>query len=313
VTPPGGRAAGVALGLGAGALWALAFVGPAQVEPFGAAEITLGRFLVFGLCSVVVLVVRRHDPRRRLDRVDRARIVGLGLAGNTAFFLLLAAAVAVAGSAPVALVIGALPVAMAVVGNLHRRTVRWAAIAGPALVIAAGIAAAGWAAAVDAGGSSVWGLALAGAALASWLVYGLVGATYLASRPDTDTVLWTSLLGVGTVVTLPAVGLLVVLDGPDATPDLDAWVALVAWSVVLGVGSSWVATWMWSRASVVVPVALLGMLIASETVFAVLYAAIVAGRVPPVAQLVGAALIVGGVTWGARASRERVPVTAAPA
>ena len=153
-------------------------------------------------------------------------------------------------------------------------------------------------------GQFMAGVVLTLAAMALWAWYGLKNAGVLAERRDVSLVTWAALTGVGTLLALtpvlmfglsagwsmvPALG----LTGPDA-------LRLGAWSLVLGLLSSWVATWAWSIAARRLPVSLAAQLIVSETVFALMYGAAYRGSLPSWAEALGGALLLAGVVVALR-------------
>lgn len=304
----------VFFGLGAGALWGITFIAPAALGPFTALDLTVVRYLIFGVVSLIVLAVLKFNPFRKLDARGWWRIVGLGLAGNTLFYLAMSVGVVFAGSAPVALLIGTLPIALIVAGNLRRKTVRWRFLFGPVLVLVAGIAVTGAVAVSgsDLGGSLVMaGIAMAAVALLSWLAYGIVNAEYLEDNPATGIILWTSLTGLGTLVTLPPLAIAVAVLG-RAEPVLDGdWGILVFWGLLLGLGASWGATWLWNKASSGLSTTVLGLLLVSETVFAIFFVCLYELRPPSIAEVVSTVLIVAGVAWGLRATSRKTGVLSA--
>lgn len=311
----------VVFGLGAGAFWGLTFIAPVFLGPFTTLDLTVVRYLVFGVISVVALVVMRFNPFRRLDARGWWRIIGLGLSGNTLFYLALSSGVAFAGSAPVALIIGTLPIAMIVAGNFRRKTIAWRRLYGPIAVLAAGLAFTGVAAmseegAAASGGLIALGIALGLVAVFSWLAYGITNGEYLADNPGTGVILWTALTGLGTLITLPPLVLAAAAVGRTGPVVVgDVWV-LLFWGLVLGLGSTWAATWLWNKASSGLSTTVLGLLVVSQTVFAMIFVCLLESRLPSVAETVSILLIVLGVSWGlratspARAGRIRVETTA---
>ncbi len=311
--------AGIVLGAAAGALWALTFVAPTAVEPWGPFEITAVRFASFGLAAVAGLVVLRFNPFRRLDRAGWLRVCALGLLGNVLYYLLAGQAIQMTGPTPVALVLGTLPVGLAVIANLRRRSVPWGRLLPPLCVISVGIVVVTLGAAdADAGSTSTAaagvGMALAVVALLSWLAYAVLNAEWLTGsgrRAGIAPLEWTCLTGLGTLIVLIPVLAVAIAVRPDLlNPAPGASTAeLIAWGLAIGLASTWVATWLWNGASARLPTALLGYLIVSETLFAMAYDCIMAARAPTPAELGSAALILGGVVWGltAAGARRRPP------
>lgn len=293
-------------GLGAGALWGVTFIAPVFLGPFTTLDLTVVRYLIFGILSVAALVALRFNPFRRLDARGWWRIIGLGLAGNTLFYLALSSGVAFAGSAPVALIIGTLPIAMIVAGNLRRKTIAWPRLAGPITVLAAGLGFTGIAARDGGGGAPgplvPLGIMLGLVAVFSWLAYGIVNAEYLVDNPGTGVILWTSLTGLGTLITVPPLILAAAVVGrADAVNTGDIGV-LLFWGLLLGLGSTWAATWLWNKASSGLSTTVLGLLVVSQTVFAMIFVCLLESRLPTLAETVSILLIVIGVGWGLRAT-----------
>jgi hypothetical protein len=189
-----------------------------------------------------------------MTRRDWWRIIALGLLGNSLFYGLMSAGIVAVGAVPVALVFACLPLVMAAVGNYRRPAFAWRSVAGPFLLVAAGLtvntvtSVAGEIEGV--GPYPVLGFTLAALALLSWLVYGVWNSEYLTDHPLTKSVAWTSQLGLGTLITLPLIfGLDTLMHGHPPIPPTIGLPTLLTWCVILGLGSTWVATWLWSRAS----------------------------------------------------------------
>ena len=297
---------GALCALAACALWALTFVAPPLADASSNALTTV-RYLVFGVSSVAVLWVLRFNPFARLSRRDWWRVVALGFTGNTLCFALMSAGVLAAGPTPVAFVFATLPIALVVVGNVRRPTLTWRSLAAPIVLIVAGLTVTA-VATVTRGGDGegslpALGLSLAALALLSWLVYGTWNAEYLSDNRGTNLVIWASLTGVGTLVTLPLLAVAdLAIDGP---PDAGAGIParLIVWGLILGLGASWLATWLWGVASSRVTASVLGMLIVAETLFAVAYACVIERRPPSGGEVAAGTLTLAGVLWGLQAAR----------
>jgi drug/metabolite transporter (DMT)-like permease len=287
---------------GATSLWGVAFVAPGLVATDGA-ELAIGRYIVFGLSSLLLLALRGFDDLRGMTRRDWWRIIALGLLGNSLFYGLMSAGIVAVGAVPVALVFACLPLVMAAVGNYRRPAFAWRSVAGPFLLVAAGLtvntvtSVAGEIEGV--GPYPVLGFTLAALALLSWLVYGVWNSEYLTDHPLTKSVAWTSQLGLGTLITLPLIfGLDTLMHGHPPIPPTIGLPTLLTWCVILGLGSTWVATWLWSRASLRLGAAVLGLLLVTEAMFAVLFACLVEWRLPTPAEASAGSLTLGGVAWG---------------
>lgn len=293
---------GVLAGIIAGAIWGFAFIGPAMIAPFTSIELALARYLVFGLLSIAVLFWLRFNPFRQLKKADWIRIIWFGLAGNTLYFSLMATGISLAGSTPVALVIGSVPVVMSVVGNIRRPLIPWIKLVFPLLCILAGLAVisvttvSDSAEGIDFNLLAGLGLILAFLSLCVWLVYGIANAEYLTDHP-TGSMLWASLVGLGTLMTMPLLIGVLAFTGFTTDATSAEFLNFLFWAVVLGAGCSWLATLFWNKASGLLPSGLLGMLIVTEVVFGVLYDCLINMRLPSLGEVLSLLFIAAGVIW----------------
>ena len=207
---------------------------------------------MFGLTSLAVLAPGGVSTLGALSRRDWRLVPLLGFTGNVGYRLAMLLAVPRAGSAVVALVIGCLPVVMAVLGNNGPRQLPLRYLATPLGLIASGLLAANGAGFANARtvGALVplfLGLLPTIAALTLWTWYGLRNASALAERPTMSPITRTALTGVGTLLALPPVLIVGLVAGWSAVPSLGlvgpSALRFLGWSLILGLMSSWAATW----------------------------------------------------------------------
>src|SRR5690349_23434480 len=115
--PSGAGAAGTAAGVSASLIWGSAFLVPVLLGGWNPVIVTLGRYLVYGLLSVILLILGGRDLRRVLREHWRAALF-FAVAGNVGYYLLLVIAIKAAGAPLADMVIGAIPVVVAVTGNM---------------------------------------------------------------------------------------------------------------------------------------------------------------------------------------------------
>lgn len=293
---------GVAAGLAAGALWGLVFVAPRMVGNFGMVDIAAARFAVFGAVSACA-VFARPAARRWPDARQLGAALGLSVLGFSGYYLLLAFAISFAGTEVPSLIIGTIPVWMMLLGRPVGLRLR-SLLPGLALT-AAGIAlmVSGALPQWDAGGSRFGaGMVLAVAAMVSWTLFGLLNAAWLKRHPDLHAADWANWLGMATGL---GALLLWALAGTDvatlsAQPNAALFLGI---ALAAGLGSSWLATVLWSIASQRLSASLCGQLIVSETLFALLYSFLWDGRWPQPSEMAAAALFVLGIFASIKAHR----------
>lgn len=227
--------------------------------------------------------------------------LSLGGAGYVGYFISAAFAVQLAGAAIPPVIIGTMPVFLAILANVRDRSVSWMALALPLALIAGGVgivnvATVRAADAADAA-SIMLGVLASLAALAIWIAYGLANAAVMRSADAPDGLQWTGLQGIGA-----AIGSLLLL--PLASFDLaeaayaSETTRFIVWAVVMGLAGSWFATWCWVVASRRLPLALAAQLIVAETVFGLAYGFLFEGRLPSPAEAIGATMQIAGVFFG---------------
>lgn len=296
----GGLLAGVAAGL----FWGLAFLIPVLLPGWSAVAVTTGRYLACGAVSVVALAARPQV--RRLVRRHWAAACVFAVTGNIGYYLLLVVAIHAVGAPVTAVIIGAIPITVALSANRARHTHRWRSLLVPAIVAGTGLVIVNAAEMTSAGsahpalsGAAALGLLAAVAAMASWTCYGLANARFLERNPQVPPGSWSIAVGAATgAIALAALPVALAAHQFRGAADGGAGrsvVALVAGSLVLGIVVSWGGTWLWNHASVALPMVLAGMLINVETIsgFGYVYAA--RGKWPPLVQVVGLILVLIGV------------------
>ena len=135
--------AGTLYALAAGLMWGLVFVGPLLLPEYPAALQSVGRYLAFGLIAIPMAWLDRK-ALRQLSRADWIEALKLAAIGNLLYYLCLASAIQRAGGPVPTMIIGTLPVVIAVSANLRnaRRDGRlpWKRLAPSLALIALGIA-----------------------------------------------------------------------------------------------------------------------------------------------------------------------------
>ena len=315
---------GILCALVAGLMWGLVFVTPLLLPDYPAALLSCGRYLAFGLIALPIAWFDRARLRE-LERSDWIEALKLSVIGNLLYYLCLAAAIQRAGGALPTMIIGTLPVVIAICSNLRdpRERLPWRELMPPLVLIAIGIACVNQVelerlraeGSLDAG-RYLGGALLALAAVACWTWYPIRNADWMRAHPDRHPRSWATAQG---LMTLPlaalgygALGLVSLTPAGSAglgvaMPFGPEPLRFVLMMLAVGLLASWVGTLCWNAASQRLPTTLLGQLIVFETLAALGYAMLLRGRWPDAATLAGIVLLVAGVLLALRVRPRRGP------
>ena len=262
---------GTLFALAAGLLWGLVFIAPLLLPEYPAALLSFGRYLAFG---IIALPLAWFDRKRlaTLTRADWVEALKLALVGNIVYYLFLSAAIQRAGGPLPTMIIGTLPVVIAIVSN--RRDARrdghlpWLRLLPSLVLIALGLGLVNQAevehlrgdAGADAG-RHVLGAALAVFAVACWTWYPLRNADWLRAHAERSPAVWTTAQGVATLP-LAALGLLgfwsysAASGGDFHLPFGPRPAFYLTLMLTIGLLASWLGTLCWNEASQRLPTTL---------------------------------------------------------
>ncbi len=322
---------GTLFALAAGLMWGLVFVGPLLLPEYPATLQSFGRYLAFGLIALPLAWFDRATLRQ-LTRADWREALRLALVGNVVYYLFLASAIQRAGGPLPTMIIGTLPVVIAITANLRRAragmraeaTLPWGRLLPSLGLIGAGIALVNQVEiehlraepAADLG-RYLLGALLAVGAVACWTWYPIRNAEWLRAHPDRSPRGWATAQGLATLP-LAALGYALTWawfgasDSAFPMPFGPRPGAFLALMFAIGLFASWLGTLCWNEASQRLPPSLAGQLIVFETLSALAYAFVLRGQAPQPLTLAGIALLVAGVLWALRAKVEPVAADAHP-
>ena len=310
---------GVLFALAAGLMWGLVFVGPLLLPEYPATLQSFGRYLAFGLIALPLAWFDRARLRE-LTRGDWLEALKLALIGNVVYYLLLASAIQRAGGPLPTMIIGTLPVVIAITSNLRRAApgarvetpLAWSRLAPSLLLIALGIALVNRVelAHLRADPNAdlaryALGALLAAGAVACWTWYPIRNAEWLRAHPDRSPRAWATAQGLATLP-LALAGYAITWawfaasGSPFAMPFGPRAAQFLGLMFAIGLLASWLGTLCWNEASQRLPPTLSGQLIVFETLSALAYAFALRGEVPELQTFAGITLLVGGVVWAVR-------------
>lgn len=294
---PGHTVDGIISGVGAGALWGLVFLVPELVGEMSPIQITAGRYLCFGVLSVVMIAPRWKRVTAVLTRQDWVTLFWLALTANTLYFIFVAAAVQMGGVAMTALVVGFIPVLVTLSGSRAVGAVPLSRLTPSLLLCTAGVVCIGWEAIGGGDGdlaTRLIGFGCAVGGLVSWTIFAIWNSRCLNRLTQVSVHDWNLLTGVvtgGQALLLIPVTLLVDNWALPA-PVLIKFAAVAAGTALL---ASIVGNSLWNRMSRLLPLTLVGQMILFETLFALIYGCLWERRMPSLMEYAAFILVVCGV------------------
>lgn len=299
---------GIGCGIGAGALWGLVFLAPELAGMFRPLELTIGRYIAYGLIALIAVAPRL---RRLVDHIGGQGLIALvwlSLAGNTVYYFLLSAAVQMGGIAMTSLIIGFLPVAVTIIGSRDHDAVPLIRLVPSLLLCAGGGLCIGWQAVGQAMASHSFnqliGMACATGALISWTVYAVGNARWLVRLHTIGAQDWNLLIGVMTGAQALCLVPVALMMGVAHHSGAD-WSRFLIVSGGVALLASIAGNALWNRASRLLPLTLVGQMILFETLFALLYGFLWEARWPTMAELGAFGLLVASITACLAAHRGR--------
>lgn len=297
---------GLTAGIGAGALWGFVFIAPLLLPDHSLIELTIGRYLIFGLCSLLLLIGQRC--LRSFPRHLWYKAFLLTILGNVGYFYLLVAAIRLADGLIPTLVIGMIPISMPLIGLLRSDPKAIRIMLLPFFLILLGFALAHSGEFKDLPNilrsDHILGLACSVGAMLAWTAYGVINSDII-KRYNLNVAHWASLTGVATLpVLLLMLILLMILPNQSAAWSF-SWSAFADTNFLIiiiftGLFSSWVAGWLWNLACKILPLQISGQLIVFETIAGLAYIYMLRQSWPEFLTFLGIVMLFSGVVLGVR-------------
>jgi drug/metabolite transporter (DMT)-like permease len=296
-----GMAMGVGSGVLAGALWGLVFLAPRLTPDFSPAQISVARYLAYGAIAAVLAAPGWRRLAAKLTRKDWLALAWLSLAGNIVYYIFLALGVQLAGAAPASLIVGLLPVVITIVGTQEEGAVPLRKLVPSLLLAVAGVALISFAALSHETAEGSWqdrllGLVCAAGALVSWSVFAVGNTRCVQRLPHVSAHDWSLLLGVVSGAEALLLAAPVFLWPGTVHPDMD-WTRFLLVAGGIAISASVIGNGFWNYASRLLPLTMTAQLVVFETLFALLYSFILAGRWPSAIESAAIVALIAGVWW----------------
>ncbi len=293
------QVSGIIAGVLAGVFWGTPFIAPIVLPGFTALQVTFGRFFFFALVSILFFP-RIWRAFRAFSVGDVWQILFLSASGFWLYTLLLFYGIHLSNSIVAALVIGCLPLTITLFGKPRFNTQLCLGL----VLIVIGLASLLVFPLLHSHQSLALrhfnpvGLLAILMALILWTWFAIKNAHFMSSHLNVSALDYSSMLGIiSFVCILPFFILSGGLHAVMSSPHVGTY---LFWSLILGLGASWIANILWAYSAKVCPPAIGGPLIVSETLFALLYSFILEKRPPFPNEFVATLALVVGVVLSIR-------------
>lgn len=294
---------GVLAGLATGVFWGIPFLAPQVLTGYGSIDIAFGRFFFFGLVSLIFL---RPAIRvwRKLSLRQRFVTLALSASGYWLYSSFLFYGVRKTDGVISSLIVGLLPVTVALFGSAGSKFSRavWIGLLliGVGLVSLFGVPVYEAYVSGIAKGYDKLGILILVVALTLWTTYAIMNTRFLQANTHIKAKELASLMGVLSFVFMLPIWLMT--SSPVVALSHPQLPLFLLFSMLLGVGGSWVANWLWNICSQNCAPHVSGPLIVSETFFGLLYSFIYEARWPQTYEAVAISLLISGVFVSVRSA-----------
>lgn len=283
---------GIGAGIISGVFWGTPFVIPMILHNYSAIEITLGRFIFFGIISLFFIkrVIRLFLS---LNTKDKLIVLILGTTGFWLYTLVLATGVQASSGVIASLIIGSLPVTIALFSNpsYNKKFLIGLMFIITGLII---LLLPNFSLLNDSKSQvNLFGIVYLLIALIMWTWFAIKNSHFMITHPEINSIDYSSLIGVINLVCIIPIYLYHNSFYQIFNHD-DIYVYLIS-SIIVGVGASWIANVFWAYSAKNCSPTIAGTLIVSETVFGLIYSFIYECRLPASNELISIILLICGV------------------
>lgn len=290
--------------------WAVVFVLPNFLIGFNPVEISLGRFFVFGLISFVILLARKRYLLAYSYRSVWIKAFWYGLLSTIFCYTFLVFSVRYANASIATLIYAMSPIAIPLCGNWKNREYPFRQFLIPGFLMGLGIILTNLNAFSFMGVSAGYyalGVISGFFCLASWVGFAVGNFHFMKQNSHLSILDWTIMMGTATffLVILSIIGYgCLGLDFSKYSFINPHFRIFLMGSLILGLVSSWCATFFWNLGNKLIPVSLAGQLTIFEVIFGLILIYLAEQRLPFYLEFIGIVLMLGGVLMGFKTLRK---------
>ncbi len=291
---------GIVYGVCAGLCWGVIFLGPQLTQGLSGLQFAVLRFLCYGAISAALLMPRWRRVCASLTRADWKSLFWLSLIGNLVYYTLVGTGVQLVGIATTSLIVGLIPVFLALAGRHDANAVSLRKLLPSLCCAMAGVVLISWHALINGDApetsTSIAGILCATGALVTWSWFAVGNARRLIQLNSISSNDWALLTGIMTgaqslLLAVPVLALQADTHGSDE------WLHFFLVACGVALLSSVVGGACWNQASRLLPLALSGQVLVIETLAALAFGFLWEHRLPDTYEMAAIALLVAGVVW----------------
>lgn len=299
---------GTFYGIAACFIWGLIFILPDLMVGYDSFEIALGRHFINGSISVLLITLQGGFSLKTFPPSIWAKAFIFALIVNIGYYTCLVMAVKFASPAIAALIVGVSPIIIAFYGNWLEKECSYGKLIFPSLLILTGLLLINLPLFFDEEqdvDKPFYILGILGAvfSMLAWSWYVVTNSRFLKSNPEISAQDWSTVIGVCTFIW--AIGLGIAYESWLGAEHWDKFIApspllwnYLAGCAILGIMCSWFGTFLWNKASTLLPVSFAGQITIFETIFGLLFFYLLKQESPPPFELAGASLMLLAIFYG---------------
>lgn len=299
---------GIIFALGACFIWGFIFIVPQFMEGFTPIEIALGRYLFYGIVSLLIFCKLSLQGLCRHPFSIWLKAAGFSVAITVGYYTWVVLAMRFCSAAVCALVLGVAPIVIAFYGNWKNKEASYTSLILPSLLILIGLVMINVPRlhAQESTSNYVIGLVCSVLALSSWSWYVVANSKFLNEHPQVSSRDWTTMIGVSTLFWVFLTSVVISLFFADEFSFHKYMIGetefqkFVVGCAFLGLLCSWLGAFLWNKSSYYLPVSLAGQLTIFETIFGLVLVYAFEQRLPPPLEALGIMILLSSVVIGIR-------------
>lgn len=287
-------------------VWGAIFVIPEFLSDFTGVELVLGRYLMYGTISSALFFRKGFEKARQVPKKAWVMAFIFALISNILYYFGIISGIRFASAPLTVLVIGMAPVVIAIYGNWRVREISFKSMILPGLWMIAGlvlvnVAEVDWSFKEYSLSQYLIGIVGVMVALLAWSWYVVHNARFLKRNPSILSTDWTTAIGVCTFfwVIMMGIAFSLILPKEVDLAKFGHWsndlLRFLIGITILGAICSWLGCYLWNRASVYLPVSLMGPFLIFESLFGLLYVYFINFRMPSLLEIIGVISMLGGI------------------